>query len=231
MSTTPPWYICIKYNCQCITVISLGDVTGANMRAELGSSIHSVCMRVCACGCSQWKCRLIKHDELLITPTSSTQPSTLCLTWQFASPLFRLFNSSLSPTMSLLGVTVCLFVSVETFVSFLEGNLLLYFCFYFVKLMIHIVLEPPATIKTVKSYSCSYCLFFIFYWCAAFAKNGIGHKRTANHNTLEGPIKILYAVYKDLINEVQCICKQEYVYSCLSCAYPQVETGLQLTLS
>lgn len=37
-------------------------------------------------------------------------------------------------------------------VSAAMGNLLLYFCFYFVKLMIHIVLEPPATIKTVKSY-------------------------------------------------------------------------------
>lgn len=42
-------------------------------------------------------------------------------------------------------------------VSKVDGNL---FCFVFfgssfVKLMIHIVLEPPATIKTVKSYACS----------------------------------------------------------------------------
>lgn len=56
--------------------------------------------------------------------------------------------------MSLLGVTVCLGVTVETFVSILEGNLCNFFfvCFYFVKLMTHIVLEPPATIKIVKSY-------------------------------------------------------------------------------
>lgn len=69
--------------------------------------------------------------------------------------------------MSLLGVTVCLCVSVETFNCFHfffggESFVVFLFCFYFVKLMIHIVLEPPATIKTVKSYSGSYSSFLIY---------------------------------------------------------------------
>lgn len=105
------------------------------------------------------------YKHRVITPTSST-PTTVYNMTVLPPPLFCFPNFSLSsPTMSLLGVTVCLCVSVETFDCFHFGGesfVVFLFCFYFVKLMIHIVLEPPATIKTVKSYSCSY--YFIFHF-------------------------------------------------------------------
>lgn len=114
------------------------------------------------------------YNHWVITPTlfkhTHTQ-HTHCITWQFASPLFSLFNFSLSsPTMSLLGVTVCLCVSVETFDCFHFGGesfCCIFVLFYFVKLMIHIVLEPPATIKTVKSCSYSFILHFLLRWGTA----------------------------------------------------------------
>lgn len=67
-----------------------------------------------------------------VHPRHNQIPShTHCITWQFASPLFSLLTSSLSsPIMSLLGVTVCLGVTVETFVSILEGNLRCIFCLF-----------------------------------------------------------------------------------------------------
>lgn len=76
-----------------------------------------------------------------------------------------LLPSLCPPPLSLLEVSLFVFVSQWKPLTglILEGNLLLYFVFvlfFFVKLMIHIVLEPPATIKTVKSCSgvcCIYC--------------------------------------------------------------------------
>lgn len=71
------------------------------------------------------------------------------------------YNITFPPTSFLLlnlFHTYCVFVGghclsrSRNLVSAAQGNLLLYFCFDFVKLIIHIVLEPPATIKTVKSY-------------------------------------------------------------------------------
>lgn len=97
------------------------------------------------------------YNHWVITPTSSTPTTVYNMTVYL--PLCSAYSTFLSPTMSLLGVTVCLYVSVETFDCFHFGGesfVVILFCFYFVKLMIHIVLEPPATIKTAKSYSCSF---------------------------------------------------------------------------
>ena len=35
-----PWYICIEYICQCITVIFLGDLHSANTKADFSSLFH-----------------------------------------------------------------------------------------------------------------------------------------------------------------------------------------------
>lgn len=184
---TPPWYICIKYSCRCKTVIFLDDVTGASVRADVGPLLHSVaCKWVCvgACGCSQWKCRLLKHgDELLIAPTSSTQPSTLCITWQFASPLFRLFNFSLSPTMSLLGVTVCLFVSVETFCFLFGGETFVVFVlFLFCKAYDSYCIRASSNNKNSKKLLLF--LLFVFHTLLSWVcqKKRIVSKHTATAN-------------------------------------------------
>lgn len=71
------------------------------------------------------------------------------------TPPTRLFSASKLLSHLLHLCWGSLFVSQwKSLTSAAKGKLLLYFCFYFVKLMIHIVLEPPATIKTVKMLSC-----------------------------------------------------------------------------
>jgi len=108
------------------------------------------------------KGRLIKHGEGLLK-IHCVYPC------HYAPPLpYTVYNMticlpSVFPLSSSLSSHLCLLLGVTSLSSrlngkpwsflFLEGNLMLYFvfCFYFVKLMIHIVLEPPATIKRVKS--------------------------------------------------------------------------------
>lgn len=116
-----------------VTVILLGDVTvrtrGWPLKDDGVSTYQTRGRTVISTGYT--------HD---VNPTPpSPNPSTLCITWQFAShphpptPLFSFFNSSLSsPSMSLLGVTVCLCVSVETFNRFhFGGESFVVFCFLF----------------------------------------------------------------------------------------------------
>lgn len=116
---------------------------------------HSVCMRVGEQGCTR---RLIKHGEGLLRSPSSSPTTVYNVTVYF--PHSVLLPSFCPPPLSLFGggFTFCLCVSVKTFDWFNFGGesfvvLFVLFVCFFVKLMIHIVLEPPATIKTVKSCS------------------------------------------------------------------------------
>lgn len=120
-------------------------------------------------GMARWRCRLLKHGDgllnslcILMSLTPPLPPSytvyniTICIPLSLSLPFV---SFSLSP-LSMLGFTVCLFASWRKLltVSVLGGESFVVFCFNFVKLMIHIVLEPPTTIKTVKSYLyCNFC--------------------------------------------------------------------------
>lgn len=76
------------------------------------------------------------YNHRVITPTCQPNPPYTVYNMTVSPPLFSLFNFSLLTysTMSLLGVTVCLCVSVETFDCFHFGgeSFLLYFCFVFI---------------------------------------------------------------------------------------------------
>lgn len=100
----------------------------------------------------------------VIAPTSSTQPPALCITWQFASPLFCLLNFSLSsPAMSLLGVTVCLCLS---------GNLWLFpfwrgiFCCIFVLFLFCKAYDSYCIRASSNNKNSKKLLYFLFisYW-------------------------------------------------------------------
>lgn len=176
LSPTPSRYICIElltslYPCHYSQQCRVWK-RGQPLLSFLLFFLHSVHTHVSLCGsmggCSERERNLIKSGvRLLLSPTRH-HPTTAVYNITPPPTSFLLLNFSFLTYYVFVGGH-CLSCSGNFWLVFAaKGNLLLYFCFYFVKLIIHIVLEPPATIKTVKKLSCLVPKVWVFWFSWAF---------------------------------------------------------------
>lgn len=172
-STTPSWYICTKllfslYTCHISQRCKLcADVQPSASAGFPLCSVLSTCTRACVgwwgtavSGNDFSNMEMNYYNHWVITPKSSTPTTVYNINPPHTPPLFCFFTLLSSHLPCLCWGSLFLSQWKPLTVFHCGGNPLLYFCFYFVKLMIHIVLEPPATIKTVKGYS----IFFSVPW-------------------------------------------------------------------